>query len=256
VGKATGVGLIVSGVAVLVGAYLLPHQKAGPVDHEPIPIPGDIASAYGPLSVGSWRLYRVRAEEPVVVTLPSHRRPTTTQIPAINPHDKVALARELQSELKRAGCYRSEINGVWSGPTRQAMKAFMDRVNAKLPTELPDSILLTLARSHPGKVCGEPCPESQSLADGDRCVLTALMAQPKKEPPQSASTSTTVVRAPLVDDGEGPMALAGPIGETPAAPTPLAIRPRLPSVAFKPTASSSRRFGTQIFRQLDRIGNH
>jgi hypothetical protein len=130
VGKATGVGLIVSGVAVLVGAYLLPHQKAGPVDHEPIPIPGDIASVYGPLSVGSWRLYRVRAEEPVVVTLPSHRRPTTTQIPAINPHDKVALARELQSELKRAGCYRSEINGVWSGPTRQAMKAFMDRVNA------------------------------------------------------------------------------------------------------------------------------
>ena len=61
-GKATGAGLIVAGVAVLVGAYLLPHQKAGPVDHEPIPIPGDIADAYGPLSVGSWRLHRVKAE--------------------------------------------------------------------------------------------------------------------------------------------------------------------------------------------------
>jgi hypothetical protein len=254
VGKVTGAGLIVAGVAVLVGAYLLPHQKAGPLDHEPIPIPGDIADAYGPLSVGSWRLYK--AEEPVVVTLPSHRRPTTTQIPAINPHDKVALARELQTELKRAGCYRSEIDGVWSGPTRQAMKAFMDRVNAKLPTELPDSILLTLVRSHPEKVCGEPCPGSQSLVGGDRCVLTALMSQPKKEPPQSAPTSTTVVRAPLMDQGEGPMALAGPIGETPAGPTPLAIRPRLPSVAFKPTASSSRRFGAHIFRQLDRVGNH
>ena len=53
-------------------------------------------------------------------------------------------------------------------------------VNAKLPTELPDSILLTLVRSHPGKVCGEPCPKSQSLADGDRCVLTALMARPEE----------------------------------------------------------------------------
>jgi hypothetical protein len=257
VGKATGAGLIVSGVAILVGAYLLPHQKAGPVDHEPIPMPGDIADAYGPLSVGGWRLYGVKTDEPVVVTLPSHPRPTTSrQVPAVTPHDKVALARELQSELKRAGCYRSEINGVWSGPTRQAMKAFMDRVNAKLPTELPDSILLALVRSHPEKVCGEPCPEAQSLADGDRCVLTALMAQPKKDPPQSGPTRTTAVRAPLMDHGDGPMALAGPIAETPAGPTPLAVRPRLPSVAFKPTASSSRRFGTHVFRQLDRIGNY
>jgi hypothetical protein len=143
-------------------------------------MPSDIADAYGPLSVGSWRLHGAKTEELVVVTLPSRPRPTTSQqIPAINPRDQVALARELQSELKRAGCYRSEINGVWSGPTRQAMRAFMDRVNAKLPTEQPDSILLTLVRSHPGRVCGEPCPESQSLADGDRCVLTALMAQPK-----------------------------------------------------------------------------
>ena len=254
-GKATGAGLIVSGVAVLVGAYLLPHQKADLVDREPIPMPSDIADAYGPLSVGSWRLHGAKTEELVVVTLPSRPRPTTSQqIPAINPRDQVALARELQSELKRAGCYRSEINGVWSGPTRQAMKAFMDRVNAKLPTEQPDSILLTLVRSHPEKVCGEPCPEAQSLADGDRCVLTALMAQPKKDPSQSAPT--TVVRAPLMAHGDGPMALAGPIGETPAGPTPLAVRPRLPSAAFKPTASSSQRFGTHVFRKLDRLGNY
>ena len=184
VGKATGAGLIVSGIAVLFGAYLLPHQKAGPVDHESIPMPGTIADAYGPLSVGRWGLFRAKTEEPVVVTLPSHPRPMNLQqVPAVDPHDKVALARELQSELKRAGCYRGRNDGVWSGPTRQAMKAFMDRVNAKLPVDLPDSILLTLVRSHREKVCGEPCPEAQSLVDGDRCVLTALMTQPKKEFP-------------------------------------------------------------------------
>jgi len=263
VGKATGAGLIVAGVAVLIGAYLLPHREAGPVN-QPVPTPGDIADVSGPLSVGSWRLYGAKTEEPVVVTLPSHPRPTTwQQVASVNPHDKVALSRELQSELKRAGCYRGEINGVWSGSTRQAMKVFMDRVNATLPTDLPDSILLTLIRSHPEKVCGEPCPEGQRLADGDRCVLTALMAQPKKDPLQSATgsttdwaTRTTVVRAPLMDHGDGPMALAGPIGETPAAPTARAVRPRLPTVGFKPTASSTRRFGTEIFRKLDRFGNY
>jgi hypothetical protein len=251
VSKAVGAGLIVSGIAVLFGAYLLPHQKAGPVDHEAIPMSG------GPFSVDRWGLFRVKTEEPIVVTLPAHPRSMNLQqVPAVNPHDKVTLARELQSELKRAGCYRGEINGMWSGPTREAMKSFMDRVNAKLPVELPDSVLLTLVRSHPEKVCGEPCPEAQSLVDGDRCVLTALMTQPKKDSAQSAQTRTTAVRAPLMDHGDGPMALAGPIGETPAAPTLRTVRPRPPTVAFKPTASSSRLFSTHVFRKLDRVGNY
>jgi peptidoglycan hydrolase-like protein with peptidoglycan-binding domain len=262
VGKATGAALIVMGVAILIGAYLLPQQGAGLIDHEPVPLPSDFASASGPLAVGGWRLYAAKTEEAVVVTLPSNPRPTTPQqVATVNPHDKAALARELQSELKRAGCYHGEINGVWTGSTRQAMKAFMGRVNAALPTDLPDSILLTLVRSYPKKVCGEPCPEGQRLADGDRCLLMALVAQPKA-PQQGApglitdwTTKTTVARAPLVDQGEGAMALGGPVGATPAAPAANVVRPRRPSVVFKPTASPSRRFGAEIFRKIDRFGN-
>ena len=84
----------------------------------------------------------------------------------------------------------------------------MGRVNAALPTDLPDSILLTLVRSYPKKVCGEPCPEGQRLADGDRCQLMARAAQPKA-PQQGApglitdwTTKTTVTRAWLVDQGQ------------------------------------------------------
>jgi peptidoglycan hydrolase-like protein with peptidoglycan-binding domain len=264
VGKATGVALIVMGVAILIGAYLLPQQGADLIHHELVPLPSDIANASGPLAGGDWRLYAAKTEEAVVVTLPSNPRPTTPQqVATVNPHDKAALARELQSELKRAGCYHGEINGVWTGSTRHAMKAFMGRVNAALPTDLPDSILLTLVRSYPEKVCGEPCPQGQRLADGDRCVLMALVAQPKKAPQQGApglitdwTTKTTVARAPLVDQGEGAMALGGPVGGTPAAPAANAVRPQRPSVAFKPTASSSRRFGVEIFRKLDRFGNY
>jgi peptidoglycan hydrolase-like protein with peptidoglycan-binding domain len=137
----------------------------------------------------------------------------------------------LQSELKRVGCYGGVINGVWTGSTRQAMKAFMDRVNATLPTDLPDTIL-----------------------------LTALIAQPKKEPPQSApglitdwTTKTTVAGAPLIDQGEGPMALAGPTADAPAALT--ASAPPLSAIR-KPVVSPNRRFGAEVFRKLDRLGSY
>ena len=80
-GKVVGAGLIVSGIAVLFGASLLPHQKAGPVDHEAIPMSG------GPFSVDRWGLFRVKTEEPIVITLPSHPRPINLQlVPALNPH--------------------------------------------------------------------------------------------------------------------------------------------------------------------------
>jgi peptidoglycan hydrolase-like protein with peptidoglycan-binding domain len=214
----------------------------------------------GSIAMGTW-FYGRKPEEAVVVTLPSHARATPPQqnAPAI-PRDKAALAQELQSELKRVGCYGGVINGVWTGSTRQAMKAFMDRVNATLPTDLPDTILLTLVRSYPEKVCGEPCPAGQRLADGDRCVLTALMAQPKNEPPQSApglitdwTTKTTVARAPLIDQGEGPMALAGPTADAPAAPT--ASAPPLFALR-KSVVSPNRRFGAEVFRKLDRLGSY
>ena len=40
------------------------------------------------------------------------------------------LARELQKELRRVGCYDGEITGVWSSDARRAMKAFIERMNA------------------------------------------------------------------------------------------------------------------------------
>ena len=58
------------------------------------------------------------------------------------PNDRASLARALQRELQRVGCYDGEINGNWSTSTRMAMKAFTDRVNASLPTDAPDYILL------------------------------------------------------------------------------------------------------------------
>ena len=97
--------------------------------------------------------------EPTVVTI--QKRPLKRSV-ALGQHavprGRDAIGRELQKELKRLGCYAGELNGVWTTSTRQAMKAFTERVNAKLPTNEPDSILLALVQGHPNKVCGAPCP--------------------------------------------------------------------------------------------------
>ena len=80
------------------------------------------------------------------------------------PRGRDAIERQLQKELRRVGCYSGELNGVWTTSTRRAMQAFTDRVNAVLPIDQPDGILLALVQGHPGKVCGAPCPVGQGLS--------------------------------------------------------------------------------------------
>jgi hypothetical protein len=96
---------------------------------------------------------------------------------SIVPRSRDAIGRKLQKELKRVGCYAGELNGVWTRSTRHAMNTFVDRVNAKLSTDQPDSILLALVQGYPSKVCDLPCPSGQSLSRTQECTPDALLAR-------------------------------------------------------------------------------
>ena len=79
----------------------------------------------------------------------SYRQPrsgTLSRRPTPMPGDRGSLAEDLQRELARVGCYDGQINGVWTTSTRQAMKAFLERVNATLPITQPDGVLLALVQ--------------------------------------------------------------------------------------------------------------
>lgn len=91
------------------------------------------------------------------------------------------LARDLQRELKRVGCYGGEITGVWTRASKAAMGEFMDRVNATLPVDQPDYVLLALVQSHGAIACGAECPSGQVSAEGGRCVPRAVVAQASKK---------------------------------------------------------------------------
>ena len=218
---------------------------------------------------------------PVVVTIaqrPSEFPAAAPQKAGPFPRDRDAIGRELQKELRRVGCYEGELNGVWTQSTRQAMKAFTDRVNATLPTDEPDSILLTLVQAYQDKVCGKPCPAGQGLSDAGRCVPTAILARAAKkgaptatpaaaiEKPTPAITSwstTTTVAAPMppmppvsprvgTPPPEDRMALAGPMTAEPpqptGAPTPAAAPPAAPKRAKFEGSGGGGGWARNLFR--------
>jgi hypothetical protein len=113
--------------------------------------------------------------EPVVQVAPKIAavQPAVTAGP---PLDRTTLTTELQRQLRRVGCYEGDVNGVWTPVARRSMKAFTDRVNATLPVEQPDYILLAMVQGHQGQACGRACPNGQNLADDGRCLPTGIIA--------------------------------------------------------------------------------
>jgi hypothetical protein len=102
------------------------------------------------------------------------------------------LITDIQQQLKRVGCYWGRVDGSWGASTKDAMRTFTDRVNAELPLDEPDYLLLTLLQSHGGKACGD-CPPGLMLSNG-RCVPQPVVAQshPAASPqakPQPQATS-------------------------------------------------------------------
>ena len=117
-------------------------------------------------------------QSPVVVTIP-HRRSGQSggvRTDAVQSHplsgEKFLLTRTLQSELLRVGCYDREINGIWTTTSRMAMQMFLERVNAALPFDEPNVILLSLVQAHEGAACRKPCPGGQPHTDS--CLFSTL----------------------------------------------------------------------------------
>jgi hypothetical protein len=106
------------------------------------------------------------------------------KITSIRPQDASArydLVVHIQRELKRVGCYAGAIDGSWSAGSKRAVDAFVDRVNAALPTAEPDYILLSLINAHRSATCGPSCPKGQSLAGDGRCMPAVILAQAAKK---------------------------------------------------------------------------
>ena len=141
------------------------------------------------------------------------------------------LATALQKELKRVGCYTGETNGEWTGATRQAMGAFLQRLNASLPTAEPDFILLTLVQGQTVAACTAGCPSGQAMLDNGRCVPAPSLVQRNTK---SADQFVAAEPAAPVSTGKSP-GIAAP-WRTAVNPAKPAARPADPRVDTRAAA--------------------
>jgi hypothetical protein len=196
--------------------------------------------------------------KPTVVTVTA--RPVRHPVPlgqALVPAGHGTIGHQLQEELRRVGCYAGEVNGEWTTSTRRAMQEFMQRVNAVLPIEQPDGILLALVQGHQGKVCGAPCPAGQVLSSDRQCVPNAILAMAEREKIAAANgkrsavtlstwtVQTTLAGQPPATEPPGDVSAVAPAAAT--APEPPRRR-----VAAKPWRSlgarRERSWASALFR--------
>lgn len=147
---------------------------------------------------GDWRPSRDR-----VAANPAHAEAQPVG-PGVRPPDDDArrvLTRAIQGELKRLGCYDGLADGSWSPATRRAMGTFNERVNASLPIDEPDYILLTLLQGQSGRVCDRSCPSGQVLLADGRCTPRAVMAYSdrRREPLPGRMDAGAPMRDPAAD---------------------------------------------------------
>jgi hypothetical protein len=182
---------------------------------------------------------------PVVVTLTPRPNDPALAPPrmVMIPKDRDSLARELQKELRRVGCYEGEVNGVWTPATRRAMKTFTDRVNATLPVDEPDAVLFAMVLGQQDRVCGKPCPADQGLSEDGRCLPNAILAKAARKPSPAVAGYVPVggpaaaKPAPAIT-GWSTTVTAPPRPSSPATATAPVPPPALASTAV-PAASAS-----------------
>jgi hypothetical protein len=90
--------------------------------------------------------------------------------------ERAELARSLQFELKRVGCYDEPVSGEFGGPVREALNKFAKFASVRIGK--PDEIsaeTLSLIRRFDKRVCPLAC-RADEKAEGDRCVRIVCAA--------------------------------------------------------------------------------
>jgi hypothetical protein len=86
--------------------------------------------------------------------------------------DRRDVARLLQLELQRVGCFDGRIDGEFGGATRAALRNFAKLAALSLPEDEPSLDALKAVRGIEKRICPLICPAGER-ADGERCIRIA-----------------------------------------------------------------------------------
>jgi len=118
------------------------------------------------------------APGPRVATLPPPGVPPMPEARATNP---LALARALQTELRRVGCEPGSTSGEWDEASRVALRKFVRLSRIVVPTEAPTDVGLQAVAGQKGRICPLECGRGEVVADG-RCVARSQTRRKVAEP--------------------------------------------------------------------------
>src|ERR1700733_11794291 len=108
--------------------------------------------------------------------------PPTPAVSAPDPHE---LARALQFELQRVGCFSGTVNGQFDDVTKTAWHRFIKLTSLKIPDDItPDAI--NALRGINKRVCPVICGHGEH-AEGDQCIAN-------EPPPKRAATTVPTAR--------------------------------------------------------------
>ena len=83
--------------------------------------------------------------------------------------DRRDIARWVQLELKRVGCFTGPVDGEYGATTRTALQNFAKLAPAKLADTDPTPATVKAIQDFNKRVCPLECPSGER-ADGDRCI--------------------------------------------------------------------------------------
>ena len=211
--KASALILTLLGIGIA-AVYAASHRVAAPKEQlfgeEPIrPRPASTTAVFS-------------EQVPEIVAAPKRTIAHNIQVPSAEservlalPNDRSFLVKTLQSELQRVGCYDREINGFWTTSSRMAMQTFLQRVNAALPIDEPDVVLLSLVQAHKGTACGTSCPPGQAFAPSGQCVPNALLTNKFKLQDSTATKEPNAITTGSLPSNAKPRIAAEDTSTTP-----------------------------------------
>jgi hypothetical protein len=269
--KVNGLFVIVAGTASLCAAYVMHSSTAThhQIESKQIDIVMDPSSRTDTVRVVASEGLRAHLRRPATSVEPGEDQAASAVVtivkrnhaPIVNtsaatrrwatpvPGDHTSLVGELQRELRRVGCYDGALNESWTLATRTAMKTFTNRINAILPIDKPDQILLTLVQGYRDRVCGVACPPGEGLAKDGRCLPNVVLALATKKAPQNTATAaaekprdlvTSVWSTVTPDPADGPMLSADPTAEHANVPR-VAATAAAQTVRVRPQRAYQRR---------------
>jgi len=108
--------------------------------------------------------------------------------------DPVALARTLQSELKRVGCYAGDADGTWGAKSQSALEQFVRVSKSDVPTGQLSLAALQAVGVQKERICPLLCDDGEREIDG-KCVGKASRAPRKPSGADTPTRSTASGRA-------------------------------------------------------------